>query len=437
MIDKEPLKTFNKRHCEGDSPKQSIGKQLSGLFRFARKDEKTGFSEVPYKNFWFFTMIFVLLFGGCQCNRQTRQAEPANIEICFGNCASEKIVVERISLDDIIKIDSIVLDKNGNGLLRLFPKTDEFVLLRFANNDFIPLVISKNTNFKVTADCHHVGQTFNIEGNAEAEELTTYFRRLFHDMAVNDSLGQYLLMYKETRHFLDVQNEVMSQYNNLYAQHKQFAFALVNTYPDNLANLLIINQRIGNQRVFNIQNDTATYFFIDKNLFNRLPDNPHVIKFHEEITAHKQELAVKQLAIQRLAAGNKAPDFSLLDISGKWVSLSDFQDKTVLLSFWASWEKGTPNNLEMLKIMYDDYKEKGVEFIAVSMDKDESAWKEIVKKQRVKWLNVSDLKSSSSPLIQLYNLPEKLPVYYLIGKEGIILAQYPTMMQIDSILNGQ
>jgi alkyl hydroperoxide reductase subunit AhpC len=85
--------------------------------------------------------------------------------------------------------------------------------------------------------------------------------------------------------------------------------------------------------------------------------------------------------------------------------------------------------------MYDDYKGKGVEFIAVSMDQDETTWKEAVKKQRVKWLNVSDLKSSSSPLIQLYNLPDKLPVYFLIGHDGIILAQYPSMMEIDSILN--
>jgi peroxiredoxin len=173
---------------------------------------------------------------------------------------------------------------------------------------------------------------------------------------------------------------------------------------------------------------------IDRNLFGRLPDNPHVIKFHEEVAAYKQELAVKQLAAQRLAPGNKAPDFSLFYLSGKWITLSDFHDKIVLLSFWASWEKGTPNNLEMLKIMYDDYKGKGVEFIAVSMDKDETIWKELVKKQRVKWLNVSDLKSSASPLIQLYNLPEKLPVYYLIGHDGIILAQHPSMMEIDELL---
>ena len=382
----------------------------------------------------FSAILLLLFFGGCQCNQQARRAEPANIELRFNNCTSEKIVVERVSPDDIIRIDSINLDKNGNGLLRLFPETDEFVLLRFPNNDFIPLVISKNTTLKVTADCHNIGATFTIEGSAESEELTIYFRQLFRDMQVSDSLGQRLRMYKETPRFPAVQSEVMAQYDILYAHHKQFAYALVSARPSSIANLLIINQRIGNQRVFSMQSDTAVYFLIDRNLFSSLPDNPHVVKFHEEVSAYKQELAVKQLAAQRLAPGNKAPDFSLPDVSGKWVTLSDFSHKIVLLSFWASWEKGTPNNLEMLKIMYDDYKEKGVEFIAVSMDKEEAIWRDLVKKQHVKWLNVSDMKSSASPLIQLYNLPEKLPVYYLIGHNGIILAQYPSMMEIDELL---
>jgi len=37
----------DKRHCEGDSPKQSIEKHQSGLLRFARNDEKTEFLELP------------------------------------------------------------------------------------------------------------------------------------------------------------------------------------------------------------------------------------------------------------------------------------------------------------------------------------------------------------------------------------------------------
>ena len=43
----EPLKTFPIRHCEGDSPKQSIENQSSGLLHSVRNDKKTEFLVVP------------------------------------------------------------------------------------------------------------------------------------------------------------------------------------------------------------------------------------------------------------------------------------------------------------------------------------------------------------------------------------------------------
>lgn len=35
--------------------------------------------------------------------------------------------------------------------------------------------------------------------------------------------------------------------------------------------------------------------------------------------------------------GHPAPDFKLPDLNGKTVSLSDFENKVVFLTFWASW----------------------------------------------------------------------------------------------------
>jgi len=35
--------------------------------------------------------------------------------------------------------------------------------------------------------------------------------------------------------------------------------------------------------------------------------------------------------------GNTAPDFTLSDLDGNQVSLSDFRGKAVFINFWASW----------------------------------------------------------------------------------------------------
>ena len=45
-------------------------------------------------------------------------------------------------------------------------------------------------------------------------------------------------------------------------------------------------------------------------------------------TAHKSKPS---------APGNLAPDFTVTDLDGKKLSLSDYKGKVVLLDFWATW----------------------------------------------------------------------------------------------------
>ena len=64
----------------------------------------------------------------------------------------------------------------------------------------------------------------------------------------------------------------------------------------------------------------------------------------------------------------KAPQFTLPDINGNQVSLSDFEGKVVILDFWATWcppcVKEVPHFIEL----YDEYKEQGFEMLGISLD---------------------------------------------------------------------
>ena len=66
----------------------------------------------------------------------------------------------------------------------------------------------------------------------------------------------------------------------------------------------------------------------------------------------------------------KAPDFTLIDINGDTVKLSDYGGKIVFLDFWATWCPPCRKELPILQSTVDRYKSQGVIFLAVSTDKE-------------------------------------------------------------------
>lgn len=65
----------------------------------------------------------------------------------------------------------------------------------------------------------------------------------------------------------------------------------------------------------------------------------------------------------------KAPDFTLMNVEGKKVSLSDYKGKVIIIDFWATWcapcRKGIPDLIDLQK----EYKDK-VAVIGISLDRE-------------------------------------------------------------------
>lgn len=109
-----------------------------------------------------------------------------------------------------------------------------------------------------------------------------------------------------------------------------------------------------------------------------------------------------------------APDFTLNDIQGKAVSLSDFRGKWVIVDFWGSWcgwcIKGFPN----LKEAYAQYEGK-LEIIGVDCGDTPDRWRAAVKKYSLPWVNVYNAESDA--VEQLYGV-QGFPTKIIVDPDG-------------------
>ncbi|ALX47989.1 thiol-disulfide oxidoreductase ResA [Lentibacillus amyloliquefaciens] len=71
-------------------------------------------------------------------------------------------------------------------------------------------------------------------------------------------------------------------------------------------------------------------------------------------------------------AGTQAPDFKLEQINKnnekETIQLSELEGKGVMLNFWGTWCEPCEDEMPYMESLYPEYKEKGVEIIAVNLD---------------------------------------------------------------------
>ena len=78
--------------------------------------------------------------------------------------------------------------------------------------------------------------------------------------------------------------------------------------------------------------------------------------------------SINQSGRSRLGKGVPAPDFTLPDLDGKMVSLSDYKDKVVLLNIWATWCPPCVQEMPSMEKLHQELKDEAFEILAVSVD---------------------------------------------------------------------
>ncbi|MGC5324500.1 thiol-disulfide oxidoreductase ResA [Brevibacillus sp. SYSU BS000544] len=114
--------------------------------------------------------------------------------------------------------------------------------------------------------------------------------------------------------------------------------------------------------------------------------------------------------------GDTAPNFSLQQLDGAQVKLSDLRGKAVVLNFWGSWCVPCKTEMPDLEKQYQLHKNDGVVFTGVNIGESPITAKQFISQVGVTfpiWLD------QQREITRLYNIGP-IPTTFFIDKNGIV-----------------
>lgn len=115
--------------------------------------------------------------------------------------------------------------------------------------------------------------------------------------------------------------------------------------------------------------------------------------------------------------GDDAPDFSLMSDRGQTIQLKDFRGKFLVLNFWATWCPPCLEELPSLNRFHEQFAQRGVVVLGISVDEDADTYREFLKKAGVQFLTARDPEKKVSRSYGTFKYPET----YFIDKQGKIV----------------
>jgi len=127
--------------------------------------------------------------------------------------------------------------------------------------------------------------------------------------------------------------------------------------------------------------------------------------------------------------GQPFHDFSFKDSSDIVTNLKGLRGKFTVVVLWASWCIPCRRDNPELNKLHEQYKEKGVQLIGVSIDTDKAMWKNAIEKDKLLWPQLIDPNDEVS---KYYGL-EGFPQHIILDENGKIIGK-PDIAGVTAIL---
>lgn len=125
--------------------------------------------------------------------------------------------------------------------------------------------------------------------------------------------------------------------------------------------------------------------------------------------------------LKRVAKGQKSADFNYENYNGGTTSLDDLKGKNVYIDLWATWCKPCVAEIPYLEKLQEEYKDKNIEFVSITLDTEKDKWKSMITDRQMKGIQLIADKNFKSDFIKHYQI-SGIPRFILLDTQGNIVS---------------
>lgn len=299
------------------------------------------------------------------------------------------------------------------------PETDLYFIELGKTQEFAYPFVVEQGKIKFTFDKEKPQET-KVTGTKNNDLMTSYNDEAFKiQKEIMDFQQQNQTKFMEAQQKGDQATmqslmDQMSKIQNKYVdQNKKF----ISTNKESYISLLLITQ-LAMSDALTTDEIKKYYNDLDASVKNTKKGKEFADNL-KKIEENQKESQAKQ---QKVAVGQKAPDFSATTPDGKTESLHKNLGKATVIDFWASWCGPCRQENPNVVALYNKYKAQGLKIIGVSLDKDKDKWIEAIAKDKLDWLQISNLKYWEDPIAKDYAV-EAIPATFILDADGTIVAK--------------
>jgi peroxiredoxin len=341
-------------------------------------------------------ILIVLLFGFFACT----QTSSYKVKVKLAGAEGKAYLSQRIK-GEWVKLDSAMLGDGKCQFKGAVKNPDICYLSVNSRKEKLPFFI-ENSDISITGVLDSIASA-KVLGSVVHDEYMTFQKKLNQlDKKGTDLFDKSKELEKAGQKVKSDSLMALAEkvFNSIDDQQKEY----IKAHPASWISPYLLSRVY-----FDMEADELDSFL--SGLDAKLNSLPWVVTLKERVSK-----------LKTVAVGQIAPDFTMNDVNGNPVKLSEIYSKNqyTLIDFWASWcgscRKENPN----VVAVYNSYKLKGFGVCGVSLDTDKEKWLKAIADDHLTWPHLSDLKAWKNEAAVLYSV-SSIPTNLLVDKTGKIV----------------